>query len=45
MDPDAAEAFKKMIGEPGAPVPIVAVADIREMRAYHQELDARHPGQ
>ena len=45
MDPDAGEAFKKMIGEPGAPVPSLAVADIKKMRADHQELDARHPGQ
>ena len=41
---DEASAFEKMFGKAGEPVPTVDPADIKIMRAYNEDVEARHPG-
>ena len=42
---DEAKAFEAMFGKAGELVPVVDVADLKKMRAYRQESDARHQGE
>jgi hypothetical protein len=44
MDPEAeaTEFFKTILGEPGEPVPVVDVADLKAMWTFTQEWTAKH---
>jgi hypothetical protein len=44
MEDEARDAIEKIFGKAGEPVPTVDAADIKKMRAYQREQDARHPG-
>jgi hypothetical protein len=45
MEDEARDAIEKMFGKAGEAVPVVDVADLKKMREYGREVQARHPGE